>query len=122
MKNLFRNFGFLIFLTVIVFFAAGCPDDTLPAPTGLTATVYGKIITLSWNAVENADQYEVYGSFKSGGPFVFIGYVRSGTAFYVTSMDEQGNIPLEPNTTYYFKVCAYSGELSSEVSVTTGTW
>jgi hypothetical protein len=127
MKNLLKNFSFLILLTVIVFFAAGCPDGKPPAPTGLTATVSenGKIIILSWNPVENPGQYMVYGSFKSGGPFVFIGDVRSGTAFYVTHMDDKGKIPLEPNTTYYFKVGCYDsriGELSSEVSATTGNW
>lgn len=127
MNKLFKNFGVLIFLTVIVFLAAGCSliDEELPelpAPTGLTATVTGKIITLGWEAVKDATSYIVYGSFTSGGIFVYIGDVSYGTAFYVVSMDERGNIPLEPNTTYYFKVCAYGGKLSDEVSATTGTW
>jgi hypothetical protein len=122
MRNLFRNYGYLIVITVIIFFAAGCPDDIHSAPTDLTATVNGKIITLSWKEVKNANDYIIYGSFTSGGPFVHIGNVSFGTAFYVISMDTQGRIPLEPNTTYYFKVEAYKGELSSEVSATTGTW
>jgi hypothetical protein len=121
-KNLFINFSFFLFLTVIALLAAGCPKETFDAPTGLTATATGKIITLSWNAVKGAGSYLVYGSFTSGGPFVYIGSTNYGTAFYVTHMDERGSIPLEPNTTYYFKVSVYDSELSSEVSATTGTW
>jgi len=121
MKNLLRNFGFLMLLTVIVFFAAGCPEEVLPAPTGLTAesSADGKVIILKWDPVENATGYEIFGSFKSSGPFVFIGEVRSGTGFHVSSMDEQGNIPLKPDTTYYFKVACHNGELSSSKSVKT---
>jgi fibronectin type 3 domain-containing protein len=93
-----------------------------PAPENVTATAHGKVITLEWNAVAGASSYQIYGSFTSGGTFVYIGSI-SGTAFNVTSMAEYGPIPLEPNTTYYFKVRAsVSGsELSSEVSATTGT-
>jgi len=127
MKNLLRHFGFLMLLTVIVFFATGCPpvdsEDTYPAPTGLTAkVVHDKIIVLSWNKVKDAG-YTIYGSFESGGPFIYIGYVGYGTGFYVTHMDDQQRVPLEPETTYYFKVgCYYDGELSPEVSATTGKW
>ena len=127
-KNLFSNFSFFLLLAVIVLLAAGCPEEeTVEAPTGLTATATGKIITLGWNEAKGAGEYIVYGSFTSGGPFVFIGSVRYGTAFYVTHMDGGERIPLEPNKTYYFKVFARAvnsshGELSSEVSATTGTW
>jgi hypothetical protein len=127
MKNLLRNFGFLMLLTVIVFLAAGCPpidpEETYPPPTGLTAKAYDeeKLIILSWNPVKDVG-YSVYGSFESGGPFIYIGYApRPG--FHVRYMDDQQTIPLRPNTTYYFKVgCYYDSELSSEVSATTGNW
>jgi len=120
MKNLLRNLGFLMLLTVIVFFAAGCPEEELPAPTGLKATaISDSVIALSWDPVENATRYEVFGAFKSSGPFVFIGDVRSGTGFHASSMDEYGNIPLQPLTTYYFKVGCYKGELSASKSART---
>ena len=123
-KNLFSNFSFFLLLAVIAILVTGCPEEeTLDAPTGLTATATGKIIILGWNAVKGAnDNYVIYGSFTSGGPFAQIGYITFGTGFYVTHMDDGGRIPLEPNTTYYFKVSAYNGELSSIVSATTGTW
>jgi fibronectin type 3 domain-containing protein len=96
-------------------------SGNLIAPENLTATAHGKIITLKWDAVEDASSYRIYGSFSSGGTFVYIGYVSYGTAFNVISMAEYGPVPLEPNTTYYFKVCASGGELSSEVQATTGS-
>ena len=58
-KNLYRNFSFFLFLAVIVLLMAGCPEETLDAPTGLTATATGKIITLAWNAVKGAVSYAV---------------------------------------------------------------
>jgi fibronectin type 3 domain-containing protein len=102
-------------------FASSQNTDPHPAPQNLTATAHGRIITLEWNAVEGAGTYYVYGSFTSGGTFVYIRSIYNGTAFNVISMAEYGSIPLEASTAYYFKVCASGGELSSEVSATTGS-
>lgn len=96
--------------------------STIP-PNNLTATANGRIITLEWDAVTGANSYQIYGSFTSGGTFVYIGNVHSndGTSFNVQTMAPYGVIPLEPSTTYYFKVRVSGGVLSSEVSATTGT-
>ena len=116
-----------ILLAVIAFAATGCPcigegiypNYTPPAaPKGLTATVNGRIITLSWEAAEDVYSYRIYGSFALAGPFAVIGRTE-GTAFHVGSMIENGTIPLEPNTEYYFKVGTYDSELSEAVSATT---
>jgi fibronectin type 3 domain-containing protein len=93
----------------------------LEAPDNLTATPHGRIITLEWDEVEGADSYQIYGSFASDGTFVYIGSVSYGTAFNVVSMTVYGSIPLEPDTTYYFKVRASEGQLSSGVSGKTDT-
>ena len=96
----------------------GSTSVSLAAPENLTATVHGRIITLEWDAVEGASTYEIYGSFSSGGTFVLIGSY-SRTAVNIVSMAQP--VLLEPSTTYYFKVSASNGELSEEISATTGT-
>ncbi|MDR0503016.1 MAG: fibronectin type III domain-containing protein [Treponema sp.] len=96
--------------------------EVLAAPENLTAEVNGRIITLTWGEVEKANTYLVFGSFSLEGTFVFIDSIYSsyGTAINIASMAYPNIIPLEPNTTYYFKVKASNGEFSSVVSATTG--
>ena len=71
---------------------------TLPAPTGLTASATGDgVITLKWNPVDGATQYNVYryrGDLKQ--------YVYLGTA-YSAVYKATG---LANGTAYYFKVLA----------------
>jgi len=88
----------------------------LKAPTRVTAEGSSKSITISWGAVPDASSYYIYRSDQESGP-----YTRAGSmyAFNGTSYKDNG---LADNTTYYYKVAAYSGnegELSSPVSATT---
>jgi hypothetical protein len=74
---------------------------TLPAPTGLTATVNpDNSITLTWNPVENATKYQgqwgIDQDFKTYSKFE----VDAPTTNYTT----QAN--LQPGKTYYFRVRA----------------
>ena len=48
---------------LILLMCAGCSDDTpLPfdTPTGVTATLVGNEVTVSWNKVKGAREYHVY--------------------------------------------------------------
>jgi len=71
---------------------------TLPAPTGLTATVSGESINLKWNASAGAIQYAVQRGVANGGPYNT--YLGSTTA---TSYVDGTAIP---GTTYYYVVAA----------------
>jgi hypothetical protein len=124
-------FSVIFFLFVLIIITTACPfpiclpienpeEDTLPVPKNVNAKAFGKIITLDWDEVKDAYSYEIYISFESDGAFVYLGDAYNGTAFNVVSISNSLVIPLEPNTTYYFKICAYNGELSAEVSATTG--
>ena len=72
----------------------------LPAPTGLTAAAGDSQITLSWNAVANAANYQVFRSLTNGGPYTPIYTVT--TATYTDS-------PLLNGTNYSYVVIAGNG-------------
>lgn len=94
-------------------------STTPPAPRNVSATAHSRIITLQWDAVEKATSYNIYGAFTAGGPYALIGST-SATIFNAASMVQNGSVPFEANTTYYFKVAAPNGDRSVEVSAATG--
>lgn len=51
----------------------------IDGPTGLSAVVSEcpRIVTLTWNAVENADGYNVYVADNAEGPFIYMQSVAS---------------------------------------------
>ncbi|WP_304329255.1 PxKF domain-containing protein [Candidatus Culexarchaeum yellowstonense] len=83
---------------------AGNPQGTpptLPAPTGLTATVNpNNSITLTWNPVENATMYQG----QWGTDQDFKTYSKFEVDASTTSYTTQAN--LQPGRTYYFRVRA----------------
>jgi len=116
-------------VTVIGFSFAACDDGGggssgttptggggLPAPMGLSATATSSTqIVLTWNAVSGAAGYNVYQSQSSSS-----GFNKLGT----TTTNSATNYNLPPNTTFYYKVAAYSsngteGDISNVVSATT---
>lgn len=75
------------------------PPRTKPdAPENLSARKFDEItIKLTWEPVLNASYYEIYGAYKSSGPFEYIDKTTN-SYYYVTD--------LEPDTRYYFRVRA----------------
>ncbi|MFC1725670.1 T9SS type A sorting domain-containing protein [candidate division KSB1 bacterium] len=84
-----------------------------PKPTGLSSSLSGKDVQLSWNSVSGASGYKVYMGTSSGS--YSQSYSSATTSYTVTD--------LSYNTTYYFAVTAYNDAsesyYSSEVSETT---
>lgn len=69
-------------------------------PTGLTAEARGQDqIYLSWSPTYSADYYNIYRSTSESGPFTYVAGVS--TTSYL-------NTGLKANTTYYYKISAYS--------------
>ncbi|HUO08303.1 MAG TPA: LamG-like jellyroll fold domain-containing protein [Phycisphaerae bacterium] len=95
--------------------ATGNPPPTVPtAPASLTATaIPGNQINLSWASVSGAPSYSVYRSTTSGGPYVPIATLLSGTTYSDTG--------LTAGTMYYYVVDAANiggeGTFSPEASV-----
>ena len=88
----------------------------LKPPTGVTAEgTSSSSITISWNAVTDANYYYIYRSDNDSGPFISIGSTTYGWG--TTSYKDTG---LSPGTTFYYKVAANHGEQSNAVSATTG--
>jgi fibronectin type 3 domain-containing protein len=93
----------------------------VPAPTGLTATTSNSTITLNWNAVPGATDYNVYVSNSAGCK-----HDRFNAKVRVQTNTATLNLP--PGT-YYFavsaiKICGQQeseSALSNEVSATTPT-
>ena len=87
-----------------------------PAPTGLTATVIGQSVSLSWNVASNATSYYVKRSLTSGGP-----YTTNGTST-TTSFTDNG---ATNRTTYYYVVSGVNnigeGTNSNEAAIATIT-
>ena len=74
------------------------PPTVIPStPTGLTATVNGPSVALSWNVASNATSYYVERSLTSGGPYTTNGTTTT-TSFTDTSVTNC--------TTYYYVVAA----------------
>jgi len=80
----------------------------LDAPANISATaVSSTSITVSWSEVSEATYYYVYYSTSASGPYTQIRTVSS-TSYTVTGLSQ--------NTTYYFKVSAYSSAGESSQS------
>ena len=78
---------------------------TVPnAPTGVTATVSGSQIYVSWNSVSNATSYKVYRSSSASGSYTLIGSPTS-THYYDSS-------PLTGYNYYKIKAVNSAGESS----------
>ena len=91
-----------------------------PGPTGLSVSMDGESVRASWNAVENADTYNLYYGLTRGGP-------------YTSTQANEGNSPIAteealailsgfiPETTVFFVVSAVidgaETYTSSEVSI-----
>jgi len=93
-----------------------------PAPVNLKASVHGRVITLEWDAVVGVSgSYYIYSAFSETGYYVPIGSINV-TAYNVSTITPNSGIPLNANTTYYFKVSiGGNGHLSTAVSATTGS-
>lgn len=73
-----------------------------PAPSGLTATAANSTrIDLSWNNVSSESGYRIERSLNSSSGFQEIGSTQTD----VTSFQDSG---LSPNTTYFYRVLAFS--------------
>ena len=89
----------------------GSSNESAPsAPTGVSATISGSSIYLSWNRVSNASYYEIYYSLESNGSYDYVGS-EQGTETYISSSD--GALP---EGDYYFKIKAVNGHGSSPYS------
>jgi peptidyl-Asp metalloendopeptidase len=88
-----------------------------PAPTGLSASVVGTTVTLSWSATPSATAYTLYAGSAPGASNI-IGGMALGSATSVTFTGV-------PAATYYWRVVASnaggSGPPSADASVTVGS-
>jgi cellulose 1,4-beta-cellobiosidase len=73
---------------------------SVPRNVGVTAASANSI-TVSWSAVSGAAGYHIYRSESASGAYTQVGTVLSSATSYTAT-------GLLPNTTYYFKVSAYS--------------
>ncbi|MDD5594968.1 MAG: fibronectin type III domain-containing protein, partial [Candidatus Omnitrophica bacterium] len=93
---------------------------TLPilnAPTNLQASALSaSAIYMSWSdSNSNENGFEIWRSTSSTGTYVQIGSAAAGSSLNFT--DPSGvNPPLQPNTTYYYKVRAFKGTDTSAYS------
>lgn len=89
----------------------GSGSGSVPsAPTGVSATVSGSQIHVSWNRVSNAKYYEIYYSQSSSGSYSYIDDIWD-TETYISY--SYGNLPTGD---YYFKVKAVNDYGSSPYS------
>lgn len=90
--------------------APGWPPALLPTvPTGLSATmVTDSQINLAWNAVLDAESYNVKRSDSSGGPYTTLSTDVTATSF--------GDTTVTAGVTYYYVVSANTAEGVSEIS------
>ena len=90
-------------------------SQTIPAPTGVTATQRGKRIQISWQPVAGALTYNIYRGTAPGGE----GTVPFASSLTSTSYNDSA---VTKGTTYYYRVSAVAANgtesaLSAEVSV-----
>jgi hypothetical protein len=91
-------------------------SQTISAPTGVTATLRGKRIQISWQSVAGARTYNVYRGTAPGGQ----GTIPFATGLTTTSYNDGA---LTKETSYYYRVSAVAANgtesnLSAEVSAT----
>jgi len=115
-KTLF--FGIIAIILVLAF--STCDDGTKPSPpsvpTGIsTVATSSSSITVSWDAVDNADGYNVYRSSSASDTYTLIG--TPSTASYTDT-------GLSGSTTYYYKISANNsaGESSQSIVVSATTF
>lgn len=94
---------------------------TLTAPTNVSATFdcglrgVGSGIVVDWDAVTDADSYQVHRSITSGGPYTLIATVDAGSTSYKDT-------DVANNTTYYYVIRttyrSWSSNYSAEASGT----
>jgi fibronectin type 3 domain-containing protein len=92
-------------------------SQTISAPTGVTATLRGKRIQISWQPVAGAGTYNVYRGTAPGGE----GAVPFASGLTSTSYNDGA---VTKGTTYYYRVSALAANgtesaLSAEVSAST---
>jgi cellulose 1,4-beta-cellobiosidase len=91
-------------------------SQTISAPTGVTATLRGKRIQVSWQPVAGAVTYRIYRGTAPGGE----GANPFASGLTTTSYNDGA---LTKGTTYYYRVSAVAANgtgsaLSAEVSAT----
>ena len=125
MKNTTKLFGIITFVVLIMvslvfgMTVVGCDNDTtndsgnsIPnVPTGISASANSSSsITITWNTVSGASEYRIYRSSSSSGSFNQVG------SAVLTSYTNTG---LSANTTYYYRITAYTSSGESSQSTTT---
>ena len=96
-------------LSVILLFLVACEKKVVPdTPTGLSTSVNGTSVCVSWNSVSNADYYELYWAYNNSGPYELL-----------ESTDDTEvcvEIRLREGSDLYFKVQAVNNYGSSPYS------
>lgn len=78
------------------------PEPNIPVPINLVATAGNSQVTLSWDAVTGAIDYNVKRSTTAGGPYATIASNVSGTSYIDTDVVN--------GTTYYYVVKALTAD------------
>lgn len=90
------------------------PVDPPAAPTGLAASPGDEQVTLTWNAVDTAQYYEVFRSDTPGGPYApIVSEYGNPVVAYETSFTDEY---LQNGRTYYYVVTAVNSAGSSGYS------
>ena len=93
----------------------GGGSSSKKVPTGVTAVgSSSSSITISWNAVTDANYYKIYRSDNASGT-----YIEIHSTLYEGKTTSYTNSGLSPGTIFYYKVAANNGEQSNAVSATT---
>jgi len=101
-KKLVAIIMIILLITPITALAIG----NLPIPTGLNAQpINSSEIQLTWNRVNSANEYYIYRATQLNGPYTFVDSSKS------TSYTDKA---LSPQTLYYYKVQAISGNAVSD--------
>ena len=86
-----------------------------PGPTGLSATMDGEAVRVTWNAVDGTDSYNLYYGLSRGGPYTSNQATEGSSPLSTsaTTLDLNGFVP---ETTVFFVVSAITGGVESYVS------